>query len=181
MENFKEKFSASGGDLCYYPLLYKALESTEGDVLEFGMGHGSTPLLNEYCTSNKRQLYSFDYNEDWRLKFNNILNAYHESFLIQKWTRVYDTFKDAGVIFIDQSPGEERKFTIQNYKDTAGILVIHDTEPTGAGDYQVRQHFGLFKYKVEVQTAGAWATALSNEIDITKWVGETFKDYTIVL
>jgi hypothetical protein len=58
--------------------------------------------------------------------------------------------------------------------------VIHDTEPIGAGDYQVRPLFSKFKYKVEVQTDGAWATALSNEIDITKWIGERFGDYTIV-
>lgn len=177
----KEKFCASGGDLCYYPLLYKALEETKGAVLELGMGHGSTPLLNEYATKNRRELYSFDYNEEWRSKFDNLINKNHASYLVKDWNEVYKNFKDASVIFIDQSPGEERKETIKAYQHTKGILVIHDTEPTGAGDYQVRPLFPLFKYKVEVQTAGAWATALSNEIDITKWVGETFKDYTIVL
>jgi hypothetical protein len=177
----KEKFCASGGDLCYYPLLFKALESSEGEVLEFGMGHGSTPLLNEYCTKKKRTLKSFDYNQEWRSKFDNSLNDFHSSELVTDWKDVYRNNKDASVIFIDQSPGEERKFTIVNYKDTAGILVIHDTEPVGAGAYFVRPEFKYFKYKVEVQTEGAWATALSNEIDITKWVGEQFGAYTIVL
>lgn len=176
----RNKFCASGGDLCYYPLLFKALETTEGEVLEFGMGHGSTPLLNDYCTKHKRNLLSFDYNQEWRSKFDSILNKYHTSELVTEWNLVYKDYKDAAVIFIDQSPGEERQHTILNYKDTAGILVIHDTEPTGAGDYRVRQHFNLFKYKVEVETAGAWATALSNEIDITKWKGEVFGGYTIV-
>lgn len=176
----KDKFCASGGDLCYYPLLYKALESTKGEVLEFGMGHGSTPLLNEYCTTKKRPLQSFDFNEEWRKKFDSILNKNHVSWLVTDWKEIYKQIPDAGVIFIDQSPGEERKETIKAYQHTKGILVIHDTEPTGAGDYQVRPLFNLFKYKVEVQTDGAWATALSNDIDITKWVGETFKDYTIV-
>lgn len=175
----RDQFCASGGDLCYYPLLFKALEATEGDVLEFGMGHGSTPLLNKYCNLNKRSLFSFDYNEEWRVKFNDILGEYHTSELVKDWKEVYKNYTDAPVIFIDQSPGEERKETIKNYANTTGILVIHDTEPTGAGDYQMRQHFGMFKYKVEVKTAGAWATALSNEIDITKWNGELFGGYTI--
>lgn len=175
----RDKFCASGGDLAYYPLLFKALESTEGSVMELGMGWGSTPLLNEYCTKKKRTLLSFDYNQEWRSKFDNLLNKYHSSQLVTDWNKVYESYPSASVIFIDQSPGEERKVTIDRYKDTTGILVIHDTEPTGAGDYQVRPLFSQFKYKVEVQTDGAWATALSNEIDITKWVGETFGDYVI--
>lgn len=180
MEDFKKKFTGNGGgDLCYYPLLHKALESTDGGVLELGMGHGSTPLLNEYCKKNRRMLASFDYNEEWRSKFDNILHKLHTSELVLDWEKVYLNYPDASVIFIDQSPGEERKVTIERYKDTTGILVIHDTEPTGAGDYRVRPLFTLFKYKAEVETLGAWATALSNEIDITKWKGETYGDYII--
>jgi hypothetical protein len=176
----KQKFLGNGGgDLCYYPLLHKALESTEDGVLELGMGWGSTPLLNEYCTKHKRRLASFDYNEEWRIKFDTILNKYHTSELVKDWQDVYQNYPDASVIFIDQSPGEERKHSIEYYKDTTGILVVHDTEPTGAGDYRVRPLFTLFKYKVEVQTSGAWATALSNEIDITKWKGEKYGDYII--
>ena len=178
--NIKQKFeSASGGDLCYYPLLYMALISTEGIVFELGMGHGSTPLLNEYCTLNQRILSSFDYNQEWRIKFDKLINEVHTSFLVEDWNEVYEEFPDASVIFIDQSPGEERKNSILAYQHTKGILVIHDTEPTGAGDYQVRQHFSKFKYVVEVQTEGAWATALSNEIDITNWKGK-FGNYAIV-
>lgn len=175
----RKLFEASGGDLCYYPLLYKALEETTEEVVEFGMGWGSTPLLNEYCTKNKRILESYDFNEEWRSKFDNILNKHHSSYLVENWADIYAEIKDAAVIFIDQSPGEERKETIRAYKDTKGILVIHDTEPTGVGDYRVRPLFHLFKYKVEVQTEGAWATALSNDYDLTKWIGETFGDYKI--
>jgi len=177
----RKKFCASGGDFAYYPLLFKAMESTEGSVLELGMGFGSTPLLNEYSKKNKRRLLSFDYNEEWRSKFDKILNKLHTSELVTDWSKVYNDNEDASVIFIDQSPGEERRVTIERYKNTTGILVIHDTEPIGLGDYKVRPLFDLFKYKVEVQTDGAWATALSQEIDITKWVGETFGDYTITL
>lgn len=173
-----EFYGNGGGDLAYYPLLFKALEETKGTVLELGMGHGSTPLLNKYCTINKRLLKSFDYNEEWRSKFNNILNTYHSSELVTNWNDIYLKNKDSDVIFIDQSPGEERKFTIVNYRETKGILVIHDTEPIGAGDYRVRNLFELFKYKVEVETQGAWATALSQEIDITKWMGK-FGPYEI--
>lgn len=177
----RDKFIGNGGgDLSYYPLLFKALEATKGFVLEFGMGYGSTPLLNEYCKKNQRYLFSFDYNEEWRVKFNPILNKYHSSELVTYWPSVYDKYKDAGVIFIDQSPGEERKETILAYKYTKGILVIHDTEKASDHGYQMRQHFKHFKYIVEVNTVGTGATALSNEIAINQWDGEQFGDYMIV-
>lgn len=175
----KEKFKSSGGDLCYYPLLYKALESTKGAVLEMGMGFGSTPLLNEYCKKKARKLFSFDFNLSWKEKFDDLLHEDHKSFLIKDWDDVFNNYSDASLIFIDHSPGERRKVDLELFKDTKGIVVIHDTEPTGAGDYRVRPLFNLYKYVVEVQTEGAWATALSNEIDITKWVGQKFFDYQI--
>lgn len=183
MENCKKDFinNISGGDLCYYPLLYKAIKETKkGNVLEFGMGHGSTPLLNKWCTKYKRNLFSYDFNEEWREKFNSLLNKLHVSDLVLDWNTVYQTHLDASVIFVDQSPGEERKHSLVTYQHTKGIVVIHDSEPTGAGDYRVRELFNLYKYKVDVPTAGAWATALSNEYDLTKWVG-AIGNYTIQL
>lgn len=175
----KELFKASGGDLCYYPLLYKALQETKGDVLEMGMGFGSTPLLNEYCKKKARKLYSFDFNLGWKEKFDHLLSDSHQSFLVKDWDCVFNNHADASLIFIDQSPGERRKIDLELFRNTKGIVVIHDTEPTGAGDYRVRPLFHHYRYVVEVQTEGAWATALSNEIDITKWIGEKFFDYTI--
>jgi hypothetical protein len=173
MNEFK---TASGGDLCYYPLLFKALEETKGDVLELGMGHGSTPILNKYCKA--RKLYYFDFNKEWRDKFLNLESENHKSFLITDWDYVFNNHADASVIFIDQSPGERRKRDLELFKNTKGIVVIHDTEPTGAGDYRARPLFHLYKYVVEVQTEGAWATALSNEYDLTKWIGK-FNNYNI--
>lgn len=57
--------------------------------------------------------------------------------------------------------------------------MAHDTEPAADHGYKMRQHFGLFKYVVEVKTSGAWATAMSNEYDLTQWIGLTYGDYEI--
>jgi hypothetical protein len=179
----KDKFTPTNNDLSYYPLLYKALEETTGDVLELGTGYGSTLLLHDYC-ENKRNLHSFDEKSEWLSKFIDLKtrllkSPYHDLNLIKDWRTIIKEHPKAKVIFIDHAPGEDRKQMILDFKDTKGILVIHDTEPAADHGYQMRQHFPLFKYKVEVKTSGAWATALSNEIDITKWIGETFGEYTI--
>lgn len=176
----RKQFTPTNNDLSYYPLLYMALESTTGDVLELGTGHGSTVLLHDYCGDN-RNLYSFDEKPEWLNKFVHLRTDKHYVSLITDWRTVHKILPSAQLIFIDHAPGEDRKQMILDFKDSKGILVIHDTEPAADHGYQCRQHFPLFKYKVEVKTNGAWATALSNEIDITTWAGETFGEYLISL
>lgn len=176
----RKQFTPTNNDLSYYPLLFKALEETKGDVLELGTGHGSTVLLHDYCSINDRGLVSFDEKPEWLSKFIHMENDFHKLCLIKDWRIVSRDF-EGELIFIDHAPGEDRKQMILDFKDSKGILVIHDTEPAADHGYQMRQHFPLFKYKVEVKTNGAWATALSNEIDITKWDGEKFGEYTITI
>ena|SRR3990167_728164 len=171
-----EFFKASGGDLCYYPLLYLALEATKGDVIEMGTGHGSTPILHDYCTHRKRKLHSYETSKEWLSKFEATANDYHSFTLVCRtcWDVCADQHPSPSVVFIDHAPGERRKDDLIRFKDKAEIIVIHDSEPTGAGDYRVRQHFHKFKSVVEVQTPGAWATALSNTHDLSKWIGDFF-------
>lgn len=176
----RKQFTPINNDLSYYPLLFKALEETKGDVLELGTGHGSTKLLHDYC-GDKRMLFSYDEKYEWLIKFTYLETKDHILDLIEDWRAVIKENPEASVVFIDHAPGEDRKQMILDFKDSKGILVIHDTEPAADHGYQCRQHFPLFKYKVEVKTNGAWATALSNEIDITKWDGEKFGDYTITI
>lgn len=186
MTNFKERFTPTNNDLSYYPLLYLALEETKtGDVIEMGTGYGSTPLLHEYCT--KRELYSYENNKEWYYKMAEALSVlsktgkHTSSFLNDKhtWDVVSYYHDNPTVVFIDHAPGERRKEDILNFKDIKGILVVHDTEPAADHGYQMRQHFKEFKYVIEVETDGAWATALSNHIDVTKWKGQTFGKYIV--
>jgi hypothetical protein len=181
MENFKQKFTPPNNDHSYYPLLFLAMETTEkGDILELGTGYGSTPLLHEYLKERKgRLLFSFEEKKEWLDKFTHLECSRHSLKFITDWDYVKNTHPDAAVIFIDHAPGERRKEDIVKYKDTKGIIVCHDTEPAADYGYQMRQYFPMFKYVVEVKTDGAWATAMSNEYDITNWVGETFDKYTI--
>lgn len=136
-------------------LLWEALELTTGAVVEFGSGLGSTPFLKKYCKDTDRVFTSYDSNQEWANKTGAIVVA--------DWEKI--NLKGVDVLFLDHAPGERRQFDLVKYKDIAKIIVIHDSEPIGAGNYQVRQHFGKFKYIKEFQSDGAWATMLSNFIE----------------
>jgi hypothetical protein len=179
MENFRTRFTPKDNDHSYYPLLLMALDETKGEVVEMGTGHGSTQLLHDYCKKYKRFLTSYDEKEEWRSKFIHLNSQDHHIFLTTDWNEVPRDHQNASVVFIDHAPGERRKEDIVNFKDINGILVCHDTEPAADHGYQMRQHFPLFKYVIEVKTSGAWATALSNTYDVTKWKGQTFGNYKI--
>ena len=181
MENskMKDKFIPTNNDLSYYPLLFLAMEETlKGDIIEMGCGHGSTALLHDYCQKNGRFLYSYEEKMEWFNKFTHLENGKHSLFFVKNWDDVKYLHELPAVVFIDHAPGERRKEDIVNFKD-CGIIVCHDTEPAADHGYQMRQHFSLFKYVVEIKTNGAWATALSNEYDLTKWKGQTFGNYIV--
>ena len=172
-EQFIIKSGGGGfGDLSYYPLIWKALNEVKGTFLECGTGNGSTWILNDFVTQNEGyKLYSFEEKEEWLSKFKHLESDKHHLEFITDWRVVSKKHPNAEIVFIDHAPGEDRKQMILDFKDTKGIIVCHDTEPAADYGYQMRQHFKLFRYVIEVKTPGAWATAMSNEIDITKWAG----------
>jgi len=173
----KEQFleGVISNDLNHRICLWGALILTEGKVVEFGSGHGSTPYLRQFCMDEGRQFESYDNNQSWCEQTG--------AWLVADWEAL--KIENIDVLFIDHAPGERRKFDLVKYKGIAKIIVIHDTEPTGAGDYRVRELFSQFKYKREVKSinhaetqAGCWATILSNHIDLSILIGEgneTFK------
>lgn len=158
----------------YAPLLYRALCDTTGPIVECGMGNFSTYLLHE----TGRHVISYDTNYGWYRLFNvkskNLIPP-------NEWLTVVRSLKaQVSVFFIDQAPGESREKCIAELSTGfVGVVVAHDTEPAADNGYKMRQHFSKFKYVVEVRTNNAWATALSNTIDITTWRGDQFGEYII--
>ena len=145
------------------PLLYMALEATGGDVLELGMGKGSTELLADYCRERGRRLRSFEYSREWWEQYRGFQ---HEVTHVQNWDDIHPAV--AGVALVDHSPGERRYQDIILMANTVDIIVIHDSEPAATG-YMLDRVWHLFKYRVDLKSPGAWATAVSNTIDVSQW------------
>lgn len=146
-------------------LLWPTLEATKHlklPVLELGCGDGSTPFLQQYCRDNGLRLMSYDSNREWAKKFGA---TYTDWSMFGAISAI-----KYSVALIDEAPGEHRRESIKMVN--AEVIVIHDSEPAGwnASDYRVRPLFNRFKYIKDHQSMkpGAWATALSNTIDVTK-------------
>ena len=94
---------------------------------------------------------------------------------------IYHTHKNAEVVLIDHSPGEDRHLRLAQWANSKAIIVCHDAQPKpNAGDYRYETVVHLFKYVVRYQpqkTEIDWPTgamACSNEHDLTKWIGKEF-------
>lgn len=151
-------------------LLWTALEATTGEVVEMGMGHGSTQQLHDYCLDRGRPLFSYESDQEWADKFMPLVDGgAHSLKVLRDWDEVHATHPSPDVVLIDHAPGERRKTDIALFAHSAKIIVCHDTEPAADHGYQMRAELDKFKYLSEYQSPGAWSTVVSNFIDVTKF------------
>jgi hypothetical protein len=148
-------------------LALKATEKSKYSILELGAGDGSSPCLQAYSEMTGRKVISYDFNKEWAVKWNAIL--------IDDWDQVHWT-KKYSVALVDESPGEHRHKSLMLLKDTTDVVIVHDSEPAATG-YMLDKIWDFYKYKVDLTSNGAWATALSNTIDVTEWVGKCYQDF----
>lgn len=162
----KEQFQQGIDDWSNHRLLlWDALEATKNlqlPVMELGCGFGSTPFLQKYCEENKLQLRSYDYNQEWADKFG--------AKRVTNWDEDVNWEARYSVVLVDESPGEHRKESLRLLAKHALVIVVHDSEPIGwnASDYQVRKVIEgfIFKHDIEAPRPKAWATAISNYLDL---------------
>lgn len=155
----------------YLPLLWMALENTSGDVVELGMGEGSTVKLHEYCKHNSRRLYSYETDLEYYRKFEKYRSDGHDvEWVGTNWQVMIERHRQPiGVLFSDEAPGEMRKYNISMFCNLAQVIVVHDSEPGNDHGYKFSLVRPLFRYSKDFEYPGANATALSNFVDVSKW------------
>lgn len=155
----------------HLPLLWEALEATEGEVVELGIGNGSTPKLHEYCKAKGRPLFSYENNINWYRKFEHLRTGTHRIEYTQSWFEPIERHRyTIGVLFSDEAPGEMRKYNISMFCNTAQVVVAHDSEKENHVGYRYDLVHPLFKYHINVATIpGPESAAFSNFIDVTKF------------
>lgn len=150
-------------------LLWKALEATSGGVVEFGVGPGSTGVLDEYCKANNRMLFSYENNKEWFNNYAYMHSGYHYMNFVEDWDNaLLNHRKPIGLFFADHASGERRKYDIAMFSTLAQIVVAHDTEPSADSGYRMSLAAPLFKYRADDKTFSAHATSWSNFIDVSK-------------
>lgn len=139
------------------PLLYLAVENcSDGWVVEYGSGYGSTGLLRKNC----EWFWSFETNEEWAKRTGaDFIDNYFKS------------SQDGVLLFIDCAPAWVRKYLIGKYSHQAMCIVIHDTEPGAEYVYGMSEILSTFKHRIDYRPEGKpHTTAVSNFIDVEKWV-----------
>lgn len=156
------------------PLLWLALQSTKGSVLELGMGDGSTPYLHNYCKDNGRVLVSFD--NDIKYSFDNLKSIEHYIEVLKDWNDMPEEIGRTkwAVALIDHAPAEQRHKDVERLKDVVDIFVVHDAEHEGFDYdvYYISRISNLFKFRKDHIIPGHHAKTilLSNTIDVSKLI-----------
>lgn len=115
------------------PILEHYLQETEGNVLEFGVGWGSTPLIRKFMKGSRKMLF-VDNDGGWMSKIKEVLpeDENHIYGFVTDWTLALKSLSEFdehwSIIFIDQSPWEARTLSIELLKDKADYIIVHDVD-----------------------------------------------------
>ena len=96
----------------------------DGNILELGCGHYSTPLLYSVCKMQNRKLSIVSSNQNWMSNFQDMV----ECELINDWSK-YQFNKNYGMVFLDNEQlRKDRLMLIPKIMDITNVLVIHDAD-----------------------------------------------------
>ena len=141
------KYSFGWGS--HIPILIKVMEHTVGDVIEFGMGWYSTPLLHWLCSDTKRNLASYENFKGYFDLFQNGLNEFHKTYLVNSYEGI-GTDRKWDVAFIDTNPMEIRAHIALSLANNANIIIVHDSEHREEKYYHYRELlYPVFKYRYD--------------------------------
>lgn len=145
----------------HQPVLYEIAKHTDGPIIEFGCGNGSTPLLHAICKATNRLLISIDDDEVWVKQFaQKYINdgyeednsGWHKFFFvpgrtentrdIDYWISFLDNFDllkttSFDLCFVDQHPGLARSETIRRLKDNVKFIILHDCDCYVSGQQEL--------------------------------------------
>lgn len=151
--------------------LINVVQASEGDVLEFGAGPASTPLLHWLCKDLGRKLITYEEDPGYYKFARQFQSRLHIIRLVENWDDI-DTRKHRGVIFIDHGgktkngelPGSRRGTDVIRFKNSADYIILHDTEKEEYYGYQdIWKHF---RYAFTWKECRPWTSVVSNFKDL---------------
>lgn len=151
----------------HLPCLMKALEKTDGDILELGTGIFSTPYLRYQAILKKRRLVSYENFKPWHdflLKYYKPNENHEINFIGEYKYAAIDEPWD--VVLIDQTPDSSRSEEAVRLKYFAKYIIIHDSNPSNDRVTHYSKIYPQFKYKTVWTGDANSATVLSNLVDL---------------
>jgi hypothetical protein len=183
-DEYKESYIAyrQGKRLIPYsthqPVLIHVLNTIkEGNVLEYGMGWNSTPIMHLICLMQRRKLLSVETDINWFNKYTQFQYGGHELLHLTEQELCRDKYS---VAFIDGHPNEARQTFIEKIKDNVDYFVIHDTEEYARGfvhpTFTYKWDFSGFKHVFHLQKGDPVTSLISNLDVIDKDLITIFND-----
>ena len=163
----------SGNYFTHMGALIACVNKTDGDILELGMGLGSTPYLHYAATGQKRNLLSLENDKGWHRHFAGsdfihflFRNEFHKIELVDNYENSPLIDKEWDVVLVDQTPDLSRKETVKKLANKAKYIIIHDSNEQYEKVYHYSEIYPLFKYKRIWTLDDRHATVLSNFVDL---------------
>lgn len=165
-------------------LLYLALEETRLSalpVLAIGIEAQTTRLLHDYCEAAGRVLVSLEEDIFATSRLRDMASKRHEIVCSAWETAPIEARGPWSVAVMNHAPGERRKDDVMRLKDRCEVVVVHDTEPNADMGYQFSTIWNHFRWKVDVKSDGAWASAVSCTLDLSAWRGTRVGPYVVTM
>lgn len=155
----------------HVPLLVRAFDVSEGDVLEVGTGYFSTTILDWLCSISGRKMVSYETDQGWFDRAKRMQSDYHDVIFVENWSDVPMDQKQWGLAFIDHDPHKDRATSIERLVDHADFIVAHDTEPRSEQGYNYPRIYSLFKYRFDDNRVEPWTSVFSNKFELKELFG----------
>ena len=152
----------------HLPVLCRVLDRLQPKkILELGAGDFSTVILNAYVTGNEeRSLLTLENNPDWLSQLVWMGNKQHTLRQVKDWTTPEPKAFD--LVLVDQAPEEDRKLSLQQYAETARVVIVHDAHHHD----RYRSLFALYAHGVHDRRFDMGTSVLSNYFDVARWFPE---------
>ena len=104
--------------------------SNKINILEFGVGEGSSSILNDYAQKNSKiKITSFEHDLNWLIDMKNKYSLSNYTFNHVDWESFdYRELKkyEYDIIFVDQGSWDARITTIDELKNNSKYIILHD-------------------------------------------------------
>lgn len=145
------------------PMLIKTVQMTDGDVIEYGSGYFSTPLLHWLLAGTGRKLKTYESVPEYYSFAKNFRSRTHSIVLIDDWDKI-EVKGHPSVVFIDHVT-DRRAVDALRWKDSADYIVLHDSE---TDTYKYSTVYPQFRWRYDWRFCNPYTTVLSNFKDLRK-------------
>lgn len=113
--------------------------------LEFGSGDGSSSVFNEYTKKyDNLNVYCYEHDKEWLKNMESKYSSSNYTFNVVDWNTIdYTELKKNkyDLIFVDQGDWDARIKTIDELKDCAKYIILHDyCYYNGFRGYEIPEH-----------------------------------------